>query len=58
MCPQVYLTLTTNLCKSLFQHTHTHTHTNKEVSYATDAFVFDVKKLLLRELHMQEILED
>lgn len=33
-------------------------HTHKQVSYATDAFVFDVKKLLLCELHLQEVLED
>lgn len=37
-------------------HTRTHTHT-KGVSYAADAFVFDVKKLLLCELHVQQVLK-
>lgn len=37
---------------------HTHTHTHKHVSYAADAFVFNVQELLLRELHVQEVLED
>lgn len=32
--------------------------TNNQVSYTADAFVFDVKKLLLCELHVQEVLEN
>lgn len=34
------------------------THAHKHVSYAADAFVFNVQELLLRELHVQEVLED
>lgn len=34
-----------------------HTVTNKQVSYTTEAFVFDVKELLC-ELHMQKVLEN
>lgn len=48
----------TNLCKSLYTHTYKQTNKNKQVSYAADAFVFDVQELLLGELHMQEVLQD
>lgn len=37
---------------------HSHRQTNKQVSYTTDSFVFDVEKLLLCKLHMQEVLEN
>lgn len=39
-------------------HIHTHTKKKSQLSYTADALVFDVKKLLLRELHVEEILED